>query len=260
MSTKHNKHVHGVFTGTVQCLQYTTNMSTVCLQGQSSVYKTQQTCPWCVYRDRPVSTKHNKHVHCVFTGTVQCLQNTTNMSMVCLQGQSSVYKTQQTCLQCVYRDSPVSTKHNKHVHGVFTGTVQCLQNTTNMSMVCLQGQASVYKTQQTCPWCVYRDSPVSTKHNKHVHGVFTGTVQCLQNTTNMSMVCLQGQSSVYKTQQTCPCCVYRDSPVSTKHNKHVHGVFTGTVQCLKNTANMSMVCLQGQSSVYKTQQTCPCCV
>ena len=260
MSTKHNKHVHGLFTGTVQCIQNTTSMSMVCLQGQSSVYKTQQACPWCVYRDSPVYTKHNKHVHVVFTGTVQCLQNTTNMSMVCLQGQSSVYKTQQTCPWCVYRDSPVSTKHNKHVHGVFTGTVQCLQNTTNMSMVCLQGQSSVYKTQQTCPWCVYRDSPVSTKHNKHVHGVFTGTVQCLQNTTNMSMLCLQGQSSVYKTQQTCPWCVYRDSPVSTKHNKHVQGVFTGTVQCLQNTTNMSMVCLQGQSSVYKTQQTCPCCV
>ena len=295
VSTKHNKHVHGMFTGTVQCLQNTTNMSMVCLQEQSSVYKTQQTCPWCVYRDSPVSTKHNKHVHGVFTGTVQCLQNTTNMSMVCLQEQSSVYKTQQTCPWCVYRNSPVSTKHNKHVHGVFTGTVQCLQNTTNMSMVCLQEQSSVYKTQQTCPWyvyrnrpvstkhnkhvhgvftgqasvyktqqtcprCVYRDSPVSTKHNKHVHGVFTGTVQCLQNTTDMSMVCLQEQSSVYKTQQTCPWCVYRDSPVSTKHNKHVHGVFTGTVQCLQNTTDMSMVCLQEQSSVYKTQQTCPWCV
>ena len=290
VSTKHNRHVHGVFTGTVQCLQNTTIMSMVCLQEQSGVYKTQQSCPWCVYRNSPVSTKHNHHVH-------------GDMSMVCLQEQSSVYKTQQTCPcvftgtvvstkhnrtcpcvftgthktqqscpWCVYRNSPVSTKHNKHVHGVFTGTVQCLQNTTNMSMVCLQEQSSVYKTQQTCPWCVYRNSPVSTKHNRHVHGVFTGTVQCLQNTTDMSMVCLQeqvclqnttghvhgvftGQSSVYKTQQTCPWCVYRNSPVSTKHNRHVHGVFTGTVQCLQNTTKVSMTCLQGQSSVYKLQQT-----
>jgi len=257
VSTKYNKRVHGVFTGTFQCLQNTTNMSMACLQGQSSVYKTQQTCPWCVYRDCAVSTKHNKHVHGVFTGTVQCQQNTTNMSTVCIKGQSSVYKTQQTCPRHIYRYSPVSTKHNKHVHGMFTGTVQCLQNTTNMSMASLQGQSSVYKTQQTCPWRVYRDSSVSTKHNKHVHGVFTGTVQCLQNTTNMSMACLQGQSSVYKTQQTCPWRVYRDSPVSTKHNKHVHGVFTGTVQCLQNTTKMSMACLQGQSIVYKTQQTCP---
>ena len=120
MSTKHNNHVHGVFTGTVRCLQNTTIMSMVCLQEQSSVYKTQQDT-----------------VHGVFTGTVQCLQNTTD-----------------------------------HVHGVFTGTVQCLQNTTIMSMVCL-----------------------------------TGTVQCLQNTTIMSMVCLQEQSGVYKTQQSCPWCV-----------------------------------------------------
>ena len=325
--SKHNRHVHGVFTGTVQCLQNTTIMSMVCLQEQASVYKThrhvhvclqeqwclktQQTCPWCVYRNSPVST-HNNHVHGVFTGTVQCLQNTTDMSMVCLQEQfvyktqqdmsmvclqeqSSVYKTQQTCPWCVYRNSPVSTKHNNHVHGVFTGTVQCLQNTTIMSMVCLQEQSGVYKTQQSCPWCVYRNSPVSTKHNNHVHGVFTGTVRCLQNTTDMSMVCLQEQSSVYKTQQTCPCvftgtvqclqnttimsmvclqeqssvyktqqtcpwCVYRNSPVSTKHNRHVHGVFTGTVQCLQNTTDMSMVCLQEQSSVYKTQQSCPWCV
>ena len=232
-STRHNKHVHGVFTGTVQCLQNTTNMSMACLQGQSSfyknttnmsmaclqgqsiVYKMQETCSWRVYRDSSVSTKNNKHVHCVFTGTVPCLQNTTNMSMVFLQGQLSVYKTQQIWPLCVYRESPLSIKHNKHVHGVFTGTVQCLQNTTNMSTAYLQGQHNIYKTQQTCPWGVYRDSSVSTKHNKHVHGVFTGTVQCLQNTTNMSMACLQGQHNVY-----------------IRHNKHVYDLFTGTAQCL----------------------------
>ena len=216
MSTKHNRHVH------------------VCLQEQSGVFK------------------HNRHVHVSYRNT----QNTTIMSMVCLQEQSSAYKTQQTCPWCVYRNSPVSTKHNKHVHGVFTGTVQCLQNTTDMSMVCLQEQSSVYKTQQTCPWCVYRNSPVSTKHNRHVHGVFTGTCPVsTKHNRNMSMVCLQEQSSVYKTQQTCPWCVYRNSPVSTKHNRHVHGVFTGTVQCLQNTTKVSMTCLQGQSSVYKLQQT-----
>ena len=96
--------------------------------------------------------------------------------MVCLQEQSSVYKTQQH-VHGVFTGTPVSTKHNNHVHGVFTGTVRCLH---------VHG--------------VFTGTPVSTKHNNHVHGVFTGTVQCLQNTTDMSMVCLQEQSSVYKTQ------------------------------------------------------------
>ena len=147
--------------------------------------------------------------------------------MACLQGQSSVYKTQQTCPWRVYRDSPGSTKHNKHVHCVFTGTVQCLHNTTNMSMQCLQGQHKVYKTQQTCPWNVYRDNTMSTRHNKHVHDVLTGTAWCLRYTTNI------------------PWFAYRDSAMSTKlWCLHVHGVCSWTRQPGHN----------------KTQQTCPWCV